>query len=83
MKLREIKDIVSADMIGRSADGTITCHWGFFYSNGKDPEHYVTRVMDRLPGAIVLDSGRVDKAFRGSATVAQSSHFWVKLRMKV
>lgn len=83
MKLREIKDVLAADSIGRMTDGTIICRWGFFYSMGKNKENYEDRVNERIPGAVVLESGRVDKAFRGSATVAQSSHFWVKFRIKV
>jgi hypothetical protein len=65
-------------------DGTFTVRRGFFYRNGGSSEALVTRLealvgKDRL---VVLDHGEHWVPFRGGASVANSSHWWVKFRVK-
>jgi hypothetical protein len=55
-----------------------TARWGFFYTHGRTAERYVDAVKKAFPEAVILGSGEVWKNFRGGASVAQQSHFYVK-----
>jgi hypothetical protein len=73
----EIKKRISASTLSRRA-GVYTARWGFFYRHGQTSQLHAETVREKLPGACVLDHGEVWKSFRGGASVAQSSHWWVK-----
>ena len=67
------------DTIGRNKDGHIVVRKGFFYTNGMDAEQFAQVVLARLArsgiAARLVDANCIWKAFRGSASVAQGSHF--------
>ena len=54
---------------------------GFFYKHGGSAESFAARVEAQLKEhgieAYVVDKGEQWKAFRGGASLAQSSHWWV------
>lgn len=77
MSEREIKKRICASTLS-CRGGVYTARWGFFYRNGGTSEKHANIVREKLPGALVLDHGEVWKAFRGGASVGQSSHWWVK-----
>lgn len=58
--------------------GVFTARRGFFYTHGFTADAFARTIERHVPGATVLDSGMVWKAFRGGATVAEGSHFWAK-----
>jgi hypothetical protein len=72
------------DSIGRNKAGHIIVRRGFFYTNGKGIEHFRAYVVGELEhagiAAEVVDSGEHRAAFRGGASTAQGSHWWVALR---
>lgn len=63
-------------------DGVCTIRRGFFYTNGFTAEKYRGRVLAAYPNADILDYGEVWKPFRGGASVAAGSHWFVKFRLK-
>jgi hypothetical protein len=75
--LKEIKQKISADSYSHK-DNVFTLRWGFFYKMGKTTERYIQKVKDVFPNANIIDSGEVWKSFRGGASVANSSHWFVK-----
>ena len=81
MKLNEIKDMIYADTIS-IRDGIITARWGFFYTSGRTFETYVQKVLHHFPNAEIIDHGEVWKNFRGGASVANQSHWFVKFRLR-
>jgi len=79
--IKELREHVHADSIGKRRDGNIVLRQGFFYSHGRTAEGFAAKVTKALeacslPGS-VIDSGEVWKSFRGGASVANSSHFYV------
>lgn len=59
-------------------EGVFTIRDEFFYTHGRTAEHLVKQVLSQFPTAVIHDSGEVWKAFRGGASTAQSSHWFVK-----
>ncbi len=82
IKLQDIQHALACDTISRKS-GVITVRWGFYYTHGRDENTYLARVLNAFPGASIADSGQVWKAFRGGASIANQSHFWVKFEMPV
>lgn len=70
-----------ADSLSQSA-GVWTARRGFFYTHGKTSADFVGRIKEALPEAEIVDSGTVDKPFRGGGSTAANSHWWVKFRVK-
>ena len=73
----------NADSIGKNKEGAIVVRRGFFYRNGMSTDKFTAFVDHKLREAglsfkIVRD-GEHYAPFRGSATVAQSSHWYVEL----
>lgn len=87
MTVKAVKEWVSADSVGRAMDGTIKLRRGFFYRNGKTAEMWRDSVLHQLEKAgfevEALDCGEVWKPFRGGASVASQSHWWVIVKEKV
>lgn len=86
MKLSEIKKITRADSAGKCKDGTIKLRRGYFYKHGMTAEKYKNSVIERLfeAGADsihVADFGDHWAPFRGGASVAQNSHFYVNIKI--
>jgi hypothetical protein len=70
-----------ADHVERHDGREFTARESFFYTGGRDAEHFARRVVAAVPGAVVLGSGEVWKAFRGGDSVKQGSHWWVRFRI--
>lgn len=75
-----VKELLGADTVSRR-DGVYTARWEFFYTHGVTAGDKVNVVKKQLPKAAVVDSGEVWKAFRGGASTAQSSHWYVKFTL--
>lgn len=81
MMLKDVKAAVSADSCSRKTlpDGTVafTVRRGFFYTNGRTAAHFAEIVKIALPNVRIIDSGEVWRPFRGGASTAQQSHWFV------
>jgi len=62
--------------------GVFTVRRGFFYRHNTTSALLASAVATKIPGATVLDHDEVNKAFRGGATVANQSHWWVKFQVE-
>lgn len=73
------------DSVGTRKNGNVVCRWGFFYTNGRTPQQYIDAVRSTLDGngvpAIIVSAGENWAAFRGSASVAAQSHFFVEFKV--
>lgn len=71
-----------ADTLGRSK-GDIVARRGFFYKHGMTSEKFADLVNEALEKAgcveRVVEHGTKEAGFRGGQTVAQGSHFWVRI----
>jgi hypothetical protein len=80
----QIRENVHADAITkRRKDGVIVLRRAFFYRHGGTAEKFADRVREafvkyNIP-AKVINSGEVWKPFRGGATVASQSHWFVEV----
>jgi len=74
------------DSIGKNKDGNYIARRQFFYKQGKTAEDYEERLKNLAKKAGVeveiVDSGEVYKPFRGGASTANSSHFFVVFNIK-
>ena len=81
--MTQIKNAVHADTYGKRKDGCIVLRRGFFYKMGGSSESFAASVTEQMKAAgidaHVVDSGEVWKAFRGGASTASSSHWWVAI----
>jgi hypothetical protein len=75
--LKEVKEKLHFDSYSVK-NGVFTVRKEFFYRMGKDTEYYRQKVLEAFPNVKIVDSGEVWKAFRGGASVANSSHWFVK-----
>jgi len=79
---------VHPDTVGKARDGTITVRKGFFYSHGKSSADLHSRVKEALSKHGVSDDthhithGEHYTSFRGGASVADQTHWWVKIKPK-
>lgn len=69
---------VTFDSIGRTKRGTFIARRGFFYTNRLGADEFERAVRAAFPKARIVDVGEVWKPFRGGATVAQGSHWFVE-----
>ena len=59
-------------------NGVFTVRDSFFYRHGRTEQDLINKVLNAFPNAKILESGEVWKAFRGGASVASQSHWFVK-----
>lgn len=79
-KLAGIVDTVS---VKHELNGDVfTVRRGYFYRMGASAEKLANTVKRIFPTATILDSGDHWAAFRGGASVAQGSHFYVKFTLE-
>ncbi len=89
MTKKEIKNLIEdnlfPDTIGTKKGGNILCRWGYFYTHGNTAEVYVEKVKNLLDKHQVqyniVDSGDIWKTFRGGASVANQSHWYVEIKL--
>jgi hypothetical protein len=77
MKLNSITDRTHVDSISIK-NGVITVRRGYFYSGGKTAQDFADRIQRDIPEAKIIDYGEHWAAFKGGASVAKQSHWWVK-----
>ena len=80
MKLQEIKHLVGADTISRK-ENVITIRKSFYYRFERSTQTFVDMVKKYFPQATILDCGENYAPFRGGASIANSSHWFVKFQL--
>lgn len=85
--VREALEGGFADQISRKKNGNILLRRGYFYTNGKTEEDFEKRVLAVLHKANVsskvVDIGNNWAPFKGGASIARQSHWWVELEVFV
>jgi hypothetical protein len=80
-----IRSITWADDSTAQANGVFILRKSFFYKNGKTESHFEKDVVNRIKKegyqVQVLDTGTVEKDFKGGASVKNQSHWWVKVKV--
>jgi hypothetical protein len=61
--------------------GIFTVRKGYFYRNGYTSEMLEEKVRKAFPEAIILATGDKWKPFRGGASLANQSHWYVKFEL--
>jgi len=59
-------------------NGVFTVRRGFYYRHGTTAEDKANCVKQYLPTARIIECGEIWAAFRGNASVADQSHWFVK-----
>lgn len=81
MKVSEVREKLNVSTVSQKA-GVFTVRKGFFYTNGMDSSKLAERVLAVFPEVEIIDHGEVWKPFRGGASVAQQSHWYVKFSVR-
>lgn len=73
-----------ADSVGRRKDGSIVIRMGFYYRHGQDAESYRIAICKRLNACdgmpySIKDYGEHWTTFRGGASLANQSHWFVEI----
>jgi hypothetical protein len=72
------------DTVGRKGDNVLV-RKGYFYSNGSSEDKVADRAISTLAAAgikaQVVRKGDIWKRFKGGASIAAQSHWWVELRI--
>ncbi len=79
--MAEVREKIFADSYSQK-DGVFTVRKGFYYRFGKTAEDFKGHVLEAFPTAKIEDYGEVNKSFRGGASVANQSHWFVKFSVK-
>lgn len=75
-----------ADSVAKKKNGNIIIRRGYFYRHGMDSDKFVGAIANRLKAAgieaaaTLIDYGDHYTTFKGGASLARSSHFWVELK---
>ena len=72
---------VHFDMVSKNKSGNYVGRKQFFYHHGQSSDKIADK-MKNIPGITVIDDGEHNAAFRGGASVAKSSHFWVEFKFE-
>lgn len=77
---------VYSDSVGKNKDGHIVVRRGFFYRGGQSHKDHEARISNALTAAglkhTIVDSGEHNApSFNGKAKVANSNHFWTKIKL--
>ena len=76
LSVKQVRDALCVDSVSKR-NGLFTVRRGFFYTHGRNAEYLVNAVKRAFPGVQVRDFGEVWKPFRGGASVAAQSHWFV------
>ena len=82
-EIRKALENIVADQVSKRKDGTIVIRRGFYYRHGHDAQDFFLSVCKHLNKTdikySVKDWGEKYTSFRGGASVANQSHWWVEL----
>lgn len=78
---KQVNEKLMVDQVTLSK-GTYTMRDEFYYRHGRSANDYVKLVRETFPNAEILESGEIWKPFRGGASTANSSHWFVKFKLK-
>ena len=79
--LTDVKNEVHADTYSK-VNGVFTLRWEFFYRMGQTEQDKVELVKKAFPTANIIDAGENYRPFRGGASTANSSHWFVKFTVE-
>jgi len=79
ISVKEIRELGIADTVSKK-QGIYTLRREFFYRNGMDADKFAANIKRALPGIEILSFGEHWAPFRGGASTANSSHWWVKFK---
>ena len=79
----EVDELVMVDQVSKKRDGSgnFVFRKGYFYRHGADAQQFADQVKQKCNDAElnceVVDHGDHWASFKGGASLAKSSHFWV------
>lgn len=80
-----LKQVTTCDSCSKNAAGNFLFRRTFFYKMGGDDLQYASGLVIQLQEAGVkfklVGHGEVIKPFKGGASVRQSSHWWVEIKI--
>lgn len=81
MTKKEMKKVLGASMISKKRNGNYLARWSYFYRHDRSATKYAQQVKEAFPEATIIDSGDHWTEFKGGASVANQSHFYVEFKI--
>ena len=78
---KDVEEALCVDQVQVVLGKIFTVRRGFYYTHGFTAEKLVEQVKCAYPHATILDSGEIWKPFKGGASVARQSHWFVKFTL--
>ena len=75
--MEEMQQKICADALSKR-QGIYTARDEYFYRHGKTEQDLVNKIKAVFPNANIIEAGDHWAPFRGGASVARSSHWFVK-----
>ncbi|MFA5732825.1 MAG: hypothetical protein WC934_12600 [Acidithiobacillus sp.] len=72
---------VRVDQIVSKGNNEFLVRRGFYYTYGQTAENLVKTIKNAIPNIKIVDSGEVWKPFKGGASVANQSHWFVRFKL--
>ncbi len=79
LTVKEIRKLNSMYTVSHK-DGIFTVREEFFYTHGKTAQDLINKIKDAFQNIEIIDSGEIWKPFRGGASTANSSHWFVRFK---
>lgn len=68
--------------VSKNKEGNYVARFPFFYTYGKKTDDSKKFLLEKFPNANIINAGEVWKPFRGGASVANQSHWFVEFKLK-
>jgi hypothetical protein len=86
--VKNLRENILCDMVGRLKSGEFKFYRGFFYRMGGDAEKFAARITRDLQAAQlepfkVTDCGEHYTSFNGGAPIQRQSHWWATVKFGV
>ena len=78
--IKMVEDAICADQV-TLRNGVFTVRESFFYSGGRSEENLLAEVQKAFPNAVIVGKGEVWMPFKGGASIANQSHWFVKFTL--
>jgi len=79
LKKEDLSDLgIFVDTFGKKRNGNYIVRNEFYYRMGRSAEKIAESLKDKFSDINIVDMGENWKSFRGGASVANSSHFYVE-----
>ena len=80
-KLADIKSAIGCSTVSKNKAGNYIARNGYYYRHGATEDDFAERILKKIQNIEVVDTKDIWKPFKGGASVANQSHFYVEFKI--